>query len=217
MERIKTEKEWYDNPNILTSVIIGLIIITIIMSQAFAVKNNIGTVNILRSLLNHNSTYMIALIYFCLLKSKIGKRYFNFINVFYIAVYLFMIVASFLTIFQAFGIVSLTSLFLNLIVLLFMIYTFLKETRYWKEFHLDRLPFDEVSNDGYFYTICTLSGVLLLVNLIGAINFDGVVLSLFDAIYMILFGRYIYLYKEYEDHKQILVTTKTKKKGKGEQ
>ena len=169
MERIQTEKEWYDNPNILTSIIIAVILITIIMSQAFAVKNNIGTVNTVRSLLNHNTTYILGLVYFCFIKSNVGKKYFNFINVIYIALYLLMVLAAFLTIFQSFGIASLANLLLNFIIL--------------------------------FYMICTLSGLVLLVNLIGAVNFDGVVLSLFDAIYTILFGRYIYLYKDYEDSK----------------
>ena len=39
--------------------------------------------------------------------------------------------------------------------------------------------------------------VLLIVNLISATNFDGVVLTLFDTIYIILFSRYIYLYKDH--------------------
>lgn len=201
MERIQTEKEWYDNPNILTSIIIAVILITIIMSQAFAVKNNIGAVNIVRSLLNHNTTYILGLVYFCFIKSNVGKKYFNFINVIYIALYLLMVLAAFLTIFQSFGIASLANLLLNFIILFYMIYTFIKDTRYWKELKLYKAPFDEIKNEWYFYMICTLSGLVLLVNLIGAVNFDGVVLSLFDAIYTILFGRYIYLYKDYEDSK----------------
>lgn len=215
MERINTDKEWYDNPNLLTSIIILVIVVTIIMSQAFAVKNNIGAVNTFRSLLNHNSTYIIALVYFCFIKTKVGKRYFNIINVIYIALYLLMVLAAFLTIFQAFGIASLASLLLNFIILFFMIYTFLFKTRYWKEFSFDKAPFDEVSNEWYFYAICVLSGLVLVVNLIGAVNFDGVVLSLFDSIYTILFGRYIYLYKEYEDLKGKKKNTKKVKVNEG--
>lgn len=210
MEEVKRESEWYDNPNFLTSIILGVIIVIIILSQAFAVKNNIGTLNILRSLFNHNSTYVIALVYFALIKFKVGKKYFNFINVFYIFMYVLIVLASFLTIFQSFGIFSLTNLLLNLVLLFFMIYTFLGSSRYWKEFNLDQIPFDEVSNEWYFYSICILSFVILLANLIGATNFDSVILSLFDAIYIILFGRYIYLYKEYEDHKKSLAQIKKK-------
>lgn len=212
MERIKTEKEWYDNANLLTSIIIGVILVTIIMSQAFAVRNNIGATNILRSLFNHNTTYLLALVYFCFIKSKTGKRYFNLVNILYIALYLLMVLAAFLTIFQSFGIASLAGLLLNFVILFYMIYTFLKGTRYWKEFKLDKAPFDEIKNEWYFYAICVLSGTVLLVHLIGAVNFDGVVLSLFDAIYTILFGRYIYLYKDYEEKKEVTLKNKKRKK-----
>lgn len=204
MNEVEKECEWYDNPNFLTSLILGIVVVIIILSQAFAVKNNIGTFNILRSLFNHNSTYIIALVYFCLIKLKIGKKYFNYINVFYIFMYFLIVLASFLTIFQSLSIFSLATLILNLILLLFMIYTFLSSSRYWKDFNLCQIPFDEVSNEWYFYSICILSFVALLANLIGTINFDGAVLSIFDAVYTILFGRYIYLYKEYEDHKKSL-------------
>lgn len=217
MDNLKREEKWYDNPNFLTSIILGVVIVTIVLSQSFAVKNNIGASNILRNLFNHNSTYIVALVYFCLIKIKFGKKYFNFINVIYILMYFLIALASFLTIFQSFGIFSLANLLLSIILLLFMIYTFLGSSRYWKELKLNQIPFDEVSNDWYFYAICTLSGIILLANLIGAINFDGAVLSLFDTIYTILFGRYIYLYKEYEDEKEkaklIQKIKKTKKKG----
>lgn len=214
MENEKKVCEWYDNPNFLTSIILGIVIVTIMLSQAFAVKNNIGTSNILRSLFNHNSIYIIALVYFCLIKSKVGKKYFNFINVLYILIYFLIVLASFLTIFQSFGIFSLANLFLNFILLLFMIYTFLFESRYWKELKLNQVPFDVVSNDWYFYTICILSGIVLFANLVGAINFDGIVLSLFHSVYTILFARYIYLYKEYEDHKEMIDSVNIKRKKK---
>ena len=37
MEKINTEKEWYDNPNILTNIILAVAAAIIIISQAFAV------------------------------------------------------------------------------------------------------------------------------------------------------------------------------------
>ena len=36
-----------------------------------------------------------------------------------------------------------------------------------------------------------------MVNLIDASNFSGVIITIFDTAYIILFIRYIYLYKEY--------------------
>jgi hypothetical protein len=84
------------------------------------------------------------------------------------------------------------------------------DTRLWKEFKLNKLPFDEFKNEWYYYSINIISFVVLFVNLIAAINFDGVVLSLFDTIYICLFARYIYLYKNYENKKK----EKIKKDGK---
>ncbi len=198
MEKIKKEKMWYDNATILTNIIIGLIIITIILSQSFAVNNNIGAINTFRSLFNHNGSYILALIYFVLIKSRHFQKYFNVTNLLYIFFYFLNSFASLLTIFQSFSVSSLCSLLLNIIILFYMVYTFLYDTRLWKDFKLGNLPFDEIKNEWYYYSINFFAFIVLLSNLIGAINFDGVVLSLFDAIYTCLFARYIYLYKEYE-------------------
>ena len=73
MEKIQKEKEWYDNPNLLTNILIGLIAIIIIFSQTFAVRNNLGAEDIFRSLLNYNSIYILMLIYFILLKTRVGR------------------------------------------------------------------------------------------------------------------------------------------------
>lgn len=202
MEKIKKEKMWYDNADFLTNLIIGLIIVTIILSQSFAVNNNIGAINTFRSLFNHNSSYILALIYFVLIKSKYFQKYFNITNLLYIFFYFLNVFAAFLTLFQSFSVASLCSLFLNIILLIYMIYTFLYDTRIWKDFKLGNLPFDEIKNEWYYYAINFFAIVALFANLIGAnisnSNFDGVVLSVFDAIYKCLFARYVFLYKRYE-------------------
>ena len=72
--------EWYDNPNILTNVILVLAIIIIIISQSMAVNSDVSGILMLRNLFNHNFTYIAAIIYFALLNTKIGRRNFNLIN-----------------------------------------------------------------------------------------------------------------------------------------
>lgn len=201
MEKIKTEIEWYDNPNLLTNIILGVIIAIIVMSQAFAVNTDLSSSVMLRNLLNHNSTYIAALIYFIFLKTKVGRTNFNLINTIYILLYLLITVASVFTIFQSFGLSSIASLILNIMILSYMIYTFLPGTRIWNDLSLDKIPFDEIKNDWYFYIIGVVSIFLLIVNLINTTDFDGVVLTLFDTIYIILFNRYIYLYKKYQEDK----------------
>ena len=75
------EKEWYDNPDLITTMLIGVIILSIILSQSFAIRNHLDTGTILRSILNHNSLYLLALVYFIFIKTKIEKRYFHFLNI----------------------------------------------------------------------------------------------------------------------------------------
>ena len=200
-EKKQVKNEWYSNATLITNIILIVIIINIVMSQSFAVRNEVEISSIIRSLINHNFIYIIALTYFALLKTNIGKKNFNILNLLYIGMYLLMTFASILTIFQSFGISSLLTLCLNFIILIYMTYTFIKQTRYWTELALYKIPFDEIKNEWYLYSICVISGVILLVSLVGSINIDGIVLSILDTIYIILFGRYIYLYKDYEDSK----------------
>jgi hypothetical protein len=80
-----------------------------------------------------------------------------------------------------------------------MIHTFFRDTRYWKEFRLNNSPFNEFSNDSYFYSVIVVSVFLLAVNLISTVAVSGVILSMLDAIYLVLFGRFIYLYRYYLD------------------
>ena len=209
MEKIKKDDKWYNNPNLITLFLIALSAIIILSSQSFAVKNNMDAVSILRSLLNHNTIYFMSLAYFIILQTRVGKKYFNFLNVLLIIVYFIMFMSSLFTVFQSFGLAYIVELGLHLVILLYLVYTFIKETKVWRELNLNKVPFDEMVNEMYFYLIAILSIVALVVNLIDASNFDEVCVSLLGSLYYILFGRYIYLYKVYSDSKK---KTKEKKK-----
>ena len=201
LEKNKKEIEWYDNPNFIVSLLLGLNIAVIILSQAFAIKNNLSSLEIFRSILNHNSAYIMLLVYFIFLETKVGKKYFNFLNIILIIFYALVTIASLLTVFQSFGLSSLVYLILYLVIFIYLVDTFMRDTRLWKELDLDKLPFDEVTNDWYFYAIMLLSVVYLAVDLISASSFDGVVLSTLGTICIMLFARYIYLYKAYQESK----------------
>ncbi len=193
------EKTWYNNASMLTYILISLIFGIVILSQAFAVKNNIGAVNTFRNLFNHNTIYIFSLIYFIIINFKLGRKYFNIINLIYIILYGLLTIAAFLTIFQSFGIISLADLLLNTIMFFYMTYTFLSNTRLWKDLKLNNIPFDEVKNESYYYSVVVLSVIVMFVSLIGSFEVDGVILSILDFVYTILFARFIYLYKDYED------------------
>lgn len=202
LEEKKVEVEWYDNPSTITNMLLELIILIIILSQSFAINNNMSSADILRSILNHNSVYLLVLVYFGLLKTKTGKKYFDFLNLFLILLYSIITITSLLTVFQSFTLNTILSLAINSLLILYFVHTFLRGTRIWKEFKLAKSPFNEITNSGYFYSIMVFSIILLAVNLISTTSFDGTVLSLLDCVYIILLSRYVYLYYSYLDSKK---------------
>ena len=188
---------WYDSPNVITSIIIILIVLIIILSQAFAVNNNLSSINILRDIINHNFNYILVLLYFIALKLKFGKKYFNYLNIFLVFLYFIFIATSFLSLFQTISIVSVVTFGIKVIMLLYMVHTLFRDTRYWKDFKLSKSPFNAITNDNYFSLIMVLSAILLAFNLITVKTAPGAVMTILDSCYVILMGRYIYLYREY--------------------
>ena len=150
VEKKKKDLEWYDNPNMIVALLLGLNIAVIILSQAFAIKNNLSGMEMFRTILNHNSTYIMLLVYFAFLMTKFGKKYFNFLNIILIIFYALVSIASLLTVFQSFGLSSLVYLLLYLIIFIYLVGTFLRDTRFWKELDLEKIPFDEVTTTGIF-------------------------------------------------------------------
>lgn len=202
-KNVKKRVEWYNDGSTITTCLIGLIIITILLSQSFAIKNGLSAADILSSILTHNSIYLCVCLYFIALKTKFGKKYFDHLNLILILFYLFTTFTSFLTVFQSFNLDSLMSLFIHVFIVLYLVHTFFRGTRIWKEFKLSKSPFNEFSNEGYFYTVVILGVILLAINLIMTTSFYGTVLSLLDCSFTYLFARYIYLYWQYLDLKKI--------------
>ena len=199
----KTKKEiieWYDNPNFISNLMIVLIFSIIICSQSFAIGDN-NSLQLFGSIINYNTVYILVLIYFLSLKTSMGKKYFNYLNLFVIFIYLVNTITSFLTVIQDFSLSTVLSFSFVFVLFIYIIHTFLRDTRLWKDFNMKVSPFNELTNDWYFYTLIVLSTGLLIVKLISTLLFSGVILSLFDCLYIIILGRYIYLYRDYLDDK----------------
>lgn len=197
MESIEKE-QWYNNPNFVVNCIMGVIAAIIICSQSFAIGDGIS-LTLFGSIINHNSIYFLILIYFIFLKFPFGKKYFNYLNVCLIFVYLISSGTSLLTLIQAFSLNTLLSFMLDFFLLIYLIHTFLRGTRIWKDFKFHNSPFNEFTNDFMFYAVVVISFVLLLVNLINTVVISGVIISSLDTLFSILFGRYIFLYYDYLD------------------
>ena len=194
--------EWYNNPNLITTLAISVLFLIIVLSQSFAVQSNLDTNAILRNLLNHNSLYLLGLVYFIPLKTLSGKKYFNFLNIFLIIVYSVFVVTGTFTIIQSFGIISLVTLSINIVLLVYMIHTLLQDTRIWEDFKLKSSPFNEISNNNYFYFILVLDIILLTVNLIYTSTIAGAIISFLSCTYTLILSRYIYLYDNHVSYKE---------------
>ena len=205
LEEKKDNELWYDNPSIVTWLIILIISIIILSSQSFSINSNVDTLRMFQDVLNHNITYMIALVYFVSLKTKFGKKYFDYINLVMIVVFFILFVTSILTVFQSFNLATLLSLAIHTLLVVYFFHVFMRGTRFWKEFSLDKSPFNELSNEWFFWALVIIEVVLFSVNLITTATFNGTVLATFDCIYIILFARYIYLYGTYLDFKKLNV------------
>lgn len=208
------EKDWFDSPRLVTYVIIGLLVVLIILSQSFAINSQLGTTDIIRSILNHNSIYVLTLIYFALLHFKVGKKYFDHLNVIMLIFFGLITLASMFTVFQSFGLASLLQLGINMLFTVYFLYAFISNTVIGKELHLSTSVIVELKNEQYFYLITTLLVIHLVVALINSTSFESIVISLLEVLFYFLFARYISLYKEYDDMK---VSSSKKKRIKKEE
>ena len=185
---------WLDNPSIVTNIVIGVILIIVFLSQSFITNSNLDTYTVFRNVVNYNSIYLIMLVYFVTLKTKTGKKYFNYLNLFLIILYFINSITSCLTIFQSFTLISLLNFILNVSIFTYLIHVFFRKTGIWKELNLEKSPFNEISNESYFYIIIIIIVALLALNLIETSSMKSIFLLLFESIYLMMFVRYVYLY-----------------------
>lgn len=196
------KSSWYDNGNIITNLLIITILLIIFASQSFANSTEFSF-TLLGSVINHNSTFLFVLIYFILLKFSFGKKYFNYLNLVLIFLYGITTITSLLTLVQAFSLNTVLEFTINFSLCAYLIHTMLRGTRLWKELRLTNSPFNEFTNDGSYYIVVVLTVFLLIVDLISTVILRGVVIAVLDAIYLLLFGRYIFLYRKYLDDNKI--------------
>ena len=146
---------------------------------------------------------MFVLIYFILLKFDFGKKYFNYLNLLLIFLYGLTTITSLITLVQAFTLNTVLEFTINFALLVYLFHTMLRGTIVWKDFKLGNSPFNELSNETSYYIVLVLSIFILILDLISTAVLRGIIISLLDAIFLILFGRYIFLYRKYLDEKKI--------------
>ena len=194
--------KWYESGNVITTLIIVTILAAIFCSQSFAVIGG-SNFSIFTSVINHNSLYLVVLVYFVLLKTKTGKVYFNYLNAFLMFFYFISTIGSILTLIQSFSLNTILGFLKDLLLLVYLCHTMFRDTRVWHDLKLGKSPFNEVRNDSYYYALVVLVIIHLVVNLISTVVVNGLFVSILDALYLLLFGRYIYLYREYLDYHKL--------------
>ena len=202
MSKKDNEIKWYESGNMITTFIIITILAAIFCSQSFAIVRD-SNFSIFTSVINHNSVYFVVLAYFVLLKTKFGKKYFNYLNVCLILFYLISSITSLLTLIQSFSLNTILDFMKNIVLLLYLFHTMFRDTRVWNDLKLGSSPFNEIKNDSYYYALLVLVVFGLAVNLISTLLISGLFIPVLDAIYLLLFGRYIYLYREFLDYHKL--------------
>ena len=195
------EIDFFDSPSMITFILIGLLVVLIILSQSFAIQSHMEAGEIFRSIINHNSIYLVSLIYFILIRFKVGKKYFDYLNVLFFVFFLLSTFAGLFTIFQSFGFASILNLSFNILVTLYFGYSFFTDTVVGRDLKLADSPLSEIKNGQYYFLLLGIIAVSLVVSLIDVNNFEDVVVYLLEAMYQFFLIRYIYLYKEYIESK----------------
>ena len=206
------EKDFFDSPSMITYILIGLLVVLIILSQSFAIQSHMAAGDIFRSIINHNSIYLVSLIYFILIRVKFGKKYFDYLNVIMFVFYLLTTFASLFTIFQSFGFDSILNLAFNVLITLYFGYSFFTSTVIGKDLRLSDSPLAEINNGQYYYLLIGIIAISLIVSLVSVNSFEDVVVHLLEAIYKFMFVRYVYLYKEYIERKELEASKEKEKK-----
>ena len=207
-----SEKDFFDSPSMITYILIGLLVVLIILSQSFAIQSHMEAGDIFRSIINHNSIYLVSLIYFILIRVKFGKKYFDYLNVVMFLFYLLTTFASLFTIFQSFGFDSILNLAFNVLITLYFGYSFFTSTVIGKDLRLSDSPLAEINNGQYYYLLIGIIAISLIVSLVSVNSFEDVVVHLLEAIYKFMFVRYVYLYKEYIERKELEASKEKMKK-----
>ena len=189
-KNINKEEKWYNQGGKVVNLILLTILLIIVFSQSFATAEGFS-ITLLGSIINHNSIYLFVLIYFVLLKFNFGKKYFNYLNLILLLLYGITTVTSFITLVQSFSLNIVLEFTINFVLLVYLFHTMLRGTRAWKEFKLSGSPFNELTNENLYYIVIVLSVFILIVDLISTEVLRGIIISLLDAVFLVLFGRYI--------------------------
>ena len=125
----KKNKEWYDNSRIISLLAIISSLIVVGIGQSLTIKMGFSTGGVFSNRLNANFMYLIMALYFALINFKIGKKYFNYLNLGIIILHGIIGVTSIFTVIQLSSsgtinfLAALISSILNISIFIYMLYS----------------------------------------------------------------------------------------------
>ncbi len=196
--------EWYDNPNLIINMMIGLLAISILVSQTIAIRTGLSFQESVNQLFNDSSVYLFYLVYFVLINLKFGKKHFDALSIVIFVFQSILLLTSLLNIIQTVGVKTIFEFILSIGMWLYLSNSLIRTTKIWKAFNLDLVPTKFFKNIDYFYIVTASSLIILILGLIDSFDFNYVLVILLDCLVYIGVARYLYLYRKYNEDKNII-------------
>ncbi len=194
--------EWYDNPNLIINLMIGLLGIAVLVAQTIAIRMGLSFQESVNQLFNDSSVYLFYLVYFILINLRFGKKHFDALSIVAFIFQSILLLTSLLNIIQTIGIKTIFEFILSIGMWLYISNSLIRTTKIWNDFNLDLVPTKFFKNIDYFYIVTASSLIILVIGLIDSFDFNYVLVILLDCLVYIGIARYLYLYRKYNEEKK---------------
>ena len=178
---------------ITNALIIGLLIYML-----FSIADNYVSNNGLLDLIGNSFFYIYLTIYFLLLKTQFGQERFSYMNVILGALLGIHLIGSLFKILTTFNFTMIFNLVVDLLLFIYFISSFFKK-------YLNKIEWIKgMNNKIIFYILCIVILIfylLLLIKYVSVLPVLKILRYIVELFVLLLFSRYIYLYKKFKEMK----------------
>lgn len=178
---------------ITNALIIGLLIYML-----FSIADNYVSNNGLLDLIGNSFFYIYLTIYFLLLKTQFGQERFSYMNVILGALLGIHLIGSLFNILTTFNFTMIFNLVVDLLLFIYFISSFFKK-------YLNKIEWIKgMNNKIIFYILCIVILIfylLLLIKYVSVLPVLKILRYIVELFILLLFSRYIYLYKKFKEMK----------------
>lgn len=178
---------------ITNALIIGLLIYML-----FSIADNYVSNNGLLDLIGNSFFYIYLTIYFLLLKTQFGQERFSYMNVILGALLGIHLIGSLFNILTTFNFTMIFNLVVDLLLFIYFISSFFNK-------YLNKIEWIKgMNNKIIFYILCIVILIfylLLLIKYVSVLPVLKILRYIVELFVLLLFSRYIYLYKKFKEMK----------------